>query len=73
MNARLFLLLLALPVKEPLQMYHPFAKTDDQQNGSGYFYNACKTLSLKKSENILISLFFLFHAEAFLLFIFSDL
>ncbi|AKL83210.1 hypothetical protein D068_cds04420 [Bacillus atrophaeus UCMB-5137] len=54
-------------------MYHPFAKTDDQQNGSGYFHNACKTLSLKKSENILISLFFLFHAEAFLLFIFSDL
>ncbi|GED04026.1 hypothetical protein BAT02nite_36700 [Bacillus atrophaeus] len=55
-------------------MYHPVAKTDDPQNGSGYFHNdACKTLSVKKSETILISLFFLFHAEAFLLFIFSDL
>lgn len=73
MNAKVFLLLPALPVKEPLQMYHPVAKTDDQQNGSGYFHNACKTLSVKKSETILISLFFLFHAEAFLLFIFSDL
>ncbi|MEC0992905.1 hypothetical protein P8923_18730 [Bacillus atrophaeus] len=59
MNAKVFLLLPALPVKEPLQMYHPVAKTDDQQNGSGYFHNACKTLPVKKSETILISLFFL--------------
>lgn len=38
----------AAPRNEPLQIYNPFAKIYDQQNGSGYFHNVCKTLSVKK-------------------------
>lgn len=47
MNAKVFLLL-PLPENEPLQIYNPFAKIYDPQNGSGYFHNVCKTLSVKK-------------------------
>ncbi|CAM2140895.1 hypothetical protein PT2222_120341 [Paraburkholderia tropica] len=72
MNAKVFLLLPCRSQKmSPYKFIILLLKSRIPQNESGYCHNACKTLSVKKSETIFISLFFLISSECIFCCLFS--